>query len=122
MSDYLDVIRQAAESGITLDSCGSLERQYWWGLYGDLCGMSVEDALAVQYDHSEGGSGGGGEDTPKKKKNTITFVMQQGSDGEYSLYLVPTYAPTAPVIASFTMDGEFHTVTILQEALLSAQD
>ena len=106
MSDFLDIIKSAADKGILLDSCGSDERQYWWGLYNDLCGMSVEDALACQYYHGDGGG-----DTPKKKSNTINFLMQKGSGGEYTLYLVSTYAPTAPVFVSFTFDGQQQTVT-----------
>ena len=106
MSDFSDVVKFAAERGILLDSCGEAERQYWWGLYNDLCGMSVEDALKVQYYHGDGG------DEPAKKKNTINFVMKKGTDEEYTLSLVPSFAPEAPVIVTFTMDGVSNTVTV----------
>lgn len=106
MSDFSDTLKYAIEHGILLDSCGESERQYWWGLYNDLCGMSVEDALKVQYYHQDGSI------DPDKKTNIINFVMQKGTDGEYTLYLIPKYAPTTPVMASFSVDGVPNTVTI----------
>ena len=106
MSDFSDTLKYAIEHGILLDSCGESERQYWWGLYNDLCGMSVEDALKVQYYHQDGSI------DPGKKTNIINFVMQKGADGEYTLYLIPKYAPTTPVTASFSVDGVPNTVTI----------
>lgn len=106
MSDFKDIVKSAMDKGILLDSCGLDERQYWWGLYNDLCGMSVEDALKVQYYHQEG------DIDPKKKTNIVNFVMQKGGSGNYTLYLVPTYAPTSPVIVSFVMDGATQTVTL----------
>lgn len=105
MSDFLDILKSAKDKGILLDSCGTDERQKWWGLYNDLCGMSVEDAMSVQYYHGEGGGG-------SKKKNTVTFVMQKGSDDEYSLLLSLSYAPTAPVNVTFSMNGETKNVII----------
>lgn len=106
MSDYKDIVKSAMDKGILLDSCGLDDRQYWWGLYNDLCGMSVEDALKVQYYHQDGG------DNPSKKTNVVNFVMQKGSSGDYTLFLVPTYAPTSPVMVSFLMDGASQSVTI----------
>lgn len=111
MSDYFDIIRSAAEKGVILDSCGEDERQYWWGLNNDLCGMSVEDAKAVQYWDGTIPEGGGGEDE-KKKTNTVDFVMQRGADGEYSLYLNTKYPTDTPVMVSFTMDGVNQMLTI----------
>ena len=106
MSDYNDIVKSAMDKGILLDSCGSDERQYWWGLYNDLCGMSVEDALRVQYYHQEG------DIDPVKKTNIVNFVMQKGGSGNYTLFLVPTYAPTSPVTVTFLMDGASQSVTI----------
>jgi len=105
MSDYFDILKSAKEKGILLDSCGTDERQYWNGLYNDLCGMSVEDAMAVQYWHEGGGSS-------SKKSNTITFEMKASGSSQYELVLTPSAAPTASVNASFILDDTQHTVVI----------
>ena len=73
MSDYKDILKSAKENGILLDSCGTDERQYWWGLYNDLCGMSVQDALDAQLGKGFNFNGGGDEGS-SKKKNTINFT------------------------------------------------
>ena len=99
MSDYLDILKSAAEQGITLDSCGTDERQKWWGLYSDLCGMSVEDAMAVQFDHENGGV------KPSKETNVITFAMESSGD-QYELVLSAAKAPTSTVTVTCTIDGE----------------
>ena len=95
MSDYRDVIKAAIRRGFFLDSCGQEERQYNFGLFNDLCGMSVEDAMS-----------GCGEVTPKKKSNTLTFAMQKSSEEEYELVISAAYAPTDSVTISFTIDDE----------------
>ena len=105
MGDYRDVVRTAIELGFYLDSCGTDERHYTWGSWVDLCGMSVEDAIIPD----EGGSGGG---DSTKTKNTITFLMQKGTDGEYELVLNAEKAPNADVVVSFTMDGTTNVVTM----------
>ena len=105
MSDYKDVVKTAIEKGFPLDACGTDERYYSWGLYTDLCGMSVEDAK-----EAGGGGGGGGSDT--KKKNVITFAMQNKGDGTYTLVLSATYEPTANVSISFSIDGAQQNVTL----------
>lgn len=48
MGDFKEVIEAAKESGITLDTCGTAERHYSWGLYTDLCGMDVEEAMKTE--------------------------------------------------------------------------
>lgn len=103
MSDYFDIIKSAKEKGILLDSCGTDDRQYWNGLYNDLCGMSVEDAMAVQFWH--------GEMPESKKVNTVIFTME-ASGSEYELVLKPKYAPTADVNVSFVLDDSPYTVVI----------
>lgn len=107
MSDYRDVVRLAIEKGFYLDSCGEEERHYTWGSWIDLCGMDPEEA-----NRSGGGSGEDDGGDTSKTKNTITFVMQKGSDNEYTLYLNAEKAPNADVVVSFSMDNEPHLVTL----------
>lgn len=45
MSDFRDTQIKALVDGILLDTCGLTTRDYSWGVYTDLCGMSYEDAL-----------------------------------------------------------------------------
>ena len=104
MSDYRDVIRTAIEQGFYPDSCGEEERHYTWGAYVDLCGMDPADAV-IPYDDEEGGGSG-------KKKNTITVAMEKDAGGQYDVVLNATYAPTADVIVSFTLDGQAQVVTM----------
>ena len=66
MGSYFDILKNMAESGITVDSCGVAERLYWNCLYSDLCGMSVDDALSVQYRRSKKGPEPGPEPEPEK--------------------------------------------------------
>lgn len=106
MSDYKDVIKTAIENGFPLDTCGTDERHYSWGLYTDLCGMSVEEAKEAE----DGGEGGGG--SGSKKKNVITFAMQNKGDGTYALVISATYEPTADVSISFSIDGAQQNVTL----------
>lgn len=107
MSDFRDVVQSAITYGFYLDSCGEPERHYTWGSWIDLCGMSIEEAMS-----GLDNGGGGNEDNTGKTKNTITFVMQKGSDNEYSLYLTASQVPNEDVTVSFTMDGEPKIVTI----------
>ena len=111
MSDYRDIVREAIDKGFYLDSCGDPDRHYTWGSWIDLCGMSVEDANPANWEGDSGGGQGGGSDTAKTK-NTITFLMQKGSDSEYTLYLNAEKAPNEDVVVSFNMDDEPHIVTI----------
>lgn len=104
MSDYKDIIKNAIEKGFVLDICGTDERHYSWGLYTDLCGMTVEDAKEAENGPDEGGSG--------MKKNIITFTMQNKGDGTYVLVLSATYEPTANVSVSFSIDGVQQNLTI----------
>lgn len=45
MDTYIDELKKAKLKGILMDSCGLSERYYKWGMYDDLCGMSVEDYM-----------------------------------------------------------------------------
>lgn len=106
MNDYKDIINSAKEKGITLDACGTDERQYWNGLYNDLCGMSVEDALLVQYWHNNGGT------SESKKQNTITFSLTPISENKFELILSALSAPSADVKVSFSLDNTAYTQTL----------
>lgn len=109
MSDFLDILKSAREKGIILDSCGSDERQKTWGLYTDLCGMSVEDALKGQnmavIPSSDTGS------SEDKKTNTVVFAMQQSGD-EYELVLSTSNPPEGNVVVTFSFNGDAQTVVI----------
>lgn len=99
MSDYRDIIKNAIENGIILDSCGSDERHYVWGRYIDLCEMAVEDAIPLGPEDCGGGK-------PSKTKNTITLLMAEGSQGTYTLHVSLSNALSSVLNLSFTMDGE----------------
>lgn len=109
MSDFLDILLNAKENGITLDSCGSDERQYSWGLYTDLCGMSVEDARKAA---SACCGGGGDEPETGKTANKVIFSLEPTLTGGYALTLKFSAAPTAPVIASYRLNGIDKTISI----------
>lgn len=55
MGNYIDILKEAKEKGILLDSCGNIEREKDTGLYTDLCGASVEEMTPK----GGGGSGSG---------------------------------------------------------------
>lgn len=110
MSNFREVIDSAITYGFYLDSCGEPERHYSWGSWIDLCGMSVEEAMKGAEGGGDQGGGEGGDTA--KTKNTITFLMQKGGDGEYSLYITAAHAPESDVLISFTMDGEQRIVTL----------
>ena len=55
MENYIDILKEAKEKGILLDSCGNIEREKDTGLYTDLCGSSVEEMTPK----GGGGSGSG---------------------------------------------------------------
>lgn len=114
MSDFRDTVQLAAEKGFFLDSCGSEERHYTWGSYIDLCGMSVEDAKKAPDACMQGGGSGSGEDggDSTKKKATVTFVMQKGSNGEYTLYVNTDKPSASDINVSFMMNNEPHTIAI----------
>ena len=92
-----------------MDSCGLDERYYDFGLYTDLCGMSVEDAIksVTQCCCGGGGSNTGG----TKTNNPITISAEKNTDNKYVVKVKAAYATTAPVIVSFTMDGKSVTAT-----------
>lgn len=102
--DFRDIIRSAIEQGFPLDKCGTDERQKMWARFNDLCGMSVEDALAAQ--------SGGGDDPDVKKRNVITLSMQNNGSGVYYLTITATYEPTADVVVSFNFDGDAKNLTL----------
>ena len=110
MSDYRDILLKALKEGKTMDSCGLDERYYDFGLYTDLCGMSVEDAIksVTQCCCGGGGSNTGG----TKTNNPITFSAEKNTDNKYVVKVKAAYATTAPVIVSFTIDGQSVTATI----------
>ena len=93
-----------------MDSCGLDERYYDFGLYTDLCGMSVEDAIksVTQCCCGGGGSNTGG----TKTNNPITISAEKNTDNKYVVKVKAAYATTAPVIVSFTIDGKSVTATI----------
>ena len=110
MSDYRDILLKALKEGKTMDSCGLDERYYDFGLYTDLCGMSVEDAIksVTQCCCGGGGSNTGG----TKTNNPITISAEKNTDNKYVVKVKAAYATTAPVIVSFTIDGQSVTATI----------
>ena len=110
MSDYRDILLKALQEGKTMDSCGLDERYYDFGLYTDLCGMSVEDAIksVTQCCCGGGGSNTGG----TKTNNPITISAEKNTDNKYVVKVKAAYATTAPVIVSFTIDGQSVTATI----------
>lgn len=110
MSDYRDILLKALKEGKTMDSCGLDERYYDFGLYTDLCGMSVEDAIksVTQCCCGGGGSNTGG----TKTNNPITISAEKNTDNKYVVKVKAAYATTAPVIVSFTIDGKSVTATI----------
>ena len=110
MSDYRDILLKALQEGKTMDSCGLDERYYDFGLYTDLCGMSVEDAIksVTQCCCGGGGSNTGG----TKTNNPITISAEKNTDNKYVVKVKAVYATTAPVIVSFTIDGQSVTATI----------
>lgn len=93
-----------------MDSCGLDERYYDFGLYTDLCGMSVEDAIksVTQCCCGGGGSSTGG----TKTNNPITIFAEKNTGNKYVVKVKAAYATTAPVIVSFTIDGQSVTATI----------
>lgn len=110
MSDYRDILLKALKEGKTMDSCGLDERYYDFGLYTDLCGMSVEDAIksVTQCCCGGGGSNTGG----TKTNNPITISAEKNTDNKYVVKVKAAYATTVPVIVSFTIDGQSVTATI----------
>lgn len=108
MSDYRDTIKNAIENGIILDSCGYDDRQKVWGRYIDLCGMTVKDAIPLGPEDC----GGGGGDKSGKTKNTVTFLMVENEQGNYTLNLSVEQASTNELKASFVMDGVTKLVTM----------
>lgn len=110
MSDYRDILLKALKEGKTMDSCGLDERYYDFGLYTDLCGMSVEDAIksVTQCCCGGGGSNTGG----TKTNNPITISAEKNTDNKYVVKVKAAYATTTPVIVSFTIDGQSVTATI----------
>lgn len=107
MSNYLDTIKSAREKGILLDSCGSDERVYSWGLYSDFCGLSIEDVLKGQntFPPSSG-------ENPDKKTNTVLISANKTAGEKYEVVLNITSAPTSEVIVSMTIDGSSYTITV----------
>lgn len=110
MSDYRDILLKALKEGKTMDSCGLDERYYDFGLYTDLCGMSVEDAIKSV---TQCCCGGGGSNTGSTKTNNpIIITAEENGEGKYVVKVKAAYAATAPVIVSFTIDGQSVTATI----------
>ena len=107
MSDFRDTIKTAIEKGFYLDSCGSDERHYSWGLYTDLCGMSVEDAIPV----SPCPCSGGGDDSGKTK-NTVTFSMAPNGSGNYTVRISAAHASPSDFTASFSVNGQSYLITV----------
>lgn len=97
------------------DNCLQEERYYTFGSYIDLCGMSVEDALAAQNGCCCNGSEGGGGNvtpTPQKKTNNVLISTAPSVDGEgHEVTIKFDYEPTSPVVVSFTIDNEQYTYT-----------
>lgn len=120
MSDYRDILLKALKEGKTMDSCGLDERYYDFGLYTDLCGMSVEDAIksVTQCCCGGGGSNTGG----TKTNNPITISAEKNTDNKYVVKVKAAYATTAPVIVSFTIDGQSATATIPAGASEATED
>lgn len=110
MSDYRDILLKALKEGKTMDSCGLDERYYDFGLYTDLCGMSVEDAIKSV---TQCCCGGGGSNTGSTKTNNpIIITAEENGEGKYAVKVKAAYATTAPVIVTFTIDGQNVTATI----------
>ena len=109
MSDYRDTIKAAIENGFYLDSCGSDDMKYVWGRYIDLCGMEIEDA--IPYSPEDCCCGGGGDESAKTK-NTVTLLMAENSEGNYTLRFSAQYASTNDYVVSFVMDGATRLVTV----------
>lgn len=110
MSDYRDILMNAIRDGKILDSCGSDERYYDFGLYTDLCGMSVEDAIKAT---TQCCCNGGGNNTGSTKTNNpIIISAEENADGKYILKVKAAYPATAPVLVSFVVDGKNVTSTI----------
>lgn len=98
MSTFKDIEENAKLKGITLDTCGSDERHYTFGLYTDYCGMSYEDALAAQLSGNTGGAN-------IQKTNVVKFYMENTSADEYELKITLSEPSTENVNVSFTIDG-----------------
>lgn len=109
MSDYRDILLKALKEGKTMDSCGLDERYYDFGLYTDLCGMSVEDAIKSV---TQCCCGGGSNTGSTKTNNPIIITAEENGEGKYVVKVKAAYAATAPVIVSFTIDGQSVTATI----------
>ena len=110
MSDYRDILLKALKEGKTMDSCGLDEQYYDFGLYTDLCGMSVEDAIKSV---TQCCCGGGGSDTGgTKTNNPIIISAEQNTEGKYAVKVKAAYPVTAPVVVTFTIDGQNATATI----------
>ena len=109
MSDYRDTIKASIENGFYLDSCGSDERYKVWGRYIDLCGMEVKDAIPKSPDDCCGGGGG---DKSGKTKNTVTLLMAENGEGNYTLRFSAEHASTNDYTVSFVMDGKTQLVTV----------
>lgn len=110
MSDYRDILLKALKEGKTMDSCGLDEQYYDFGLYTDLCGMSVEDAIKSV---TQCCCGGGGSDTGNTKTNNpIIISAEQNTEGKYAVKVKAAYPTTAPVVVTFTIDGQNATATI----------
>ena len=108
MSDYRDTVKAAIENGFYLDSCGSDDMKYVWGRYIDLCGMDVEDAIPYSPEDCCGGGG----DKSGKTKNTVTILMAENGEGNYTLRFSAQYASTDDYTVSFVMDGTTRLVTV----------
>lgn len=102
MSDYRDILLSALKAGKTLDSCGLDEQYYDFGLYTDLCGMSVEDAIKSITD----GCCGGNKTGSTKTDNPIIISAEKNSDGKYVVKAKAAYPVTSPVVLSFSINGE----------------
>lgn len=114
MGKFKDIFENAFEKGILLDSCGLDTRDYNFGLYTDLCGMSYEDALKSKCCcGSNGGDNGGSEDKPSKIKNEITFTLEQDeSAGDYVLTAVASKPLLTDVEFVLSIDGTPQTITL----------
>ena len=127
MSDFTDIQLKALVQGILLDSCGLDTRDYSWGVYTDLCGMSYEDALKTTQAPGnvaigqliinkcdcnckchDGSSTGNTTGSTTTVNNVVYFALN--SDGE--LVLTFKEATQGDVNLTFTMDGTPYTVSV----------
>ena len=110
MSDYRDILLKALQEGKSLDSCGTDDRYYDFGLYTDLCGMSVEDAIKATTQCCCGGNGSNTGST--KVNNPIIISAEENGSSKYVVKIKAAYPSAAPVLVSVNIDGKDVTATI----------